>query len=267
MGGDRRVCDRARGSAAHLRPDPADHGDRRPRDRPGCQVRGGLRVAAAQRPGHRRRAGRHRPAGDRDTAGPPSGTPSGKPITPLRGHGQGRRLQAGRRRVRPGPAGGRHRLPAVPQGAGARAGVTQRPAVGGARGRAPCPAGLRGRGRGRAHAAAARPGPGRSRSLRAGLRAPGGDDAGPAEFRLQRRRAPPDMGCGRPAARPQGHAPEPDRGSHPAHRRRPGHAARPRRRRRRSQRPADPPGRGPAPRRARPCRRPGPRRRPGGGRR
>ena len=80
-----------------------------------------------------------------------------------------RRLPAGRRRVRPGPAGGRRRLPAVPAGAGARAGVTQRPAVGGARGRAPGPAVLRGRGRGRAHAAAARRGPGRSRSLRAGL--------------------------------------------------------------------------------------------------
>ena len=74
-----------------------------------------------------------------------------------------------RRRVRPGPAGGRRRLPAVPAGAGARAGVTQRPAVGGARGRAPGPAVLCGRGRGRAHAAAARRGPGRSRSLRAGL--------------------------------------------------------------------------------------------------
>ena len=68
-----------------------------------------------------------------------------------------------------GPAGGRRCLPAVPEGAGARAGVPQRPADRGARGRAPGPAVLRGRGRGRAHAPAARRGPGRSRSLRAGL--------------------------------------------------------------------------------------------------
>ena len=181
VGGDRRVRDRAGGSVAHLRAEPADHGARRPRDRPRRQVRRGLRVAAARRPRDRRRAGRRRPAGDRDTAGPPPGTPPGQPLTPLRGHSQGRRRQAGCRRVRPGPAGGRRLLPAVPEGAGARAGVTHRPAVGGPRGRAPGPAVLRGRGRGRAHAAAARRGPGRSRSRRAGLRAPRGDDAGPAE--------------------------------------------------------------------------------------
>ena len=131
-------------------------------------------------------------------------------------------------------------------GCGCSAGVTQRTAVGGPRGRAPGPAVLRGRGRGRAHAAAARPDLGRSRSLRAGLRAPRGEAAGPAGYWLQRRRAQPDMGGGRPAACPQGHAPGPDCGSHPAHRRRPGHAARPGRWRRGSQRPADPPGRGPA---------------------
>ena len=89
-------------------------------------------------------------------------------------------------------------LPAVPQGAGARAGVTQRPAVGGPRGGAPGPAVLCGRGGGRAHASAARRGPGRSRSGRAGLRAPRGDGAGPAESRRQRRRAQPGLGCGRP---------------------------------------------------------------------
>jgi hypothetical protein len=69
-------------------------------------------------------------------------------------------------------ADGRRRLPAVPEGTAARAGVTQRSAVDGPRGRAPGPAVLRGRGRGRAHAAAARPGLRRSRGLRAGLRAP-----------------------------------------------------------------------------------------------
>ena len=169
VGGDRRVRDRAGGSVAHLRAEPADHGARGPRDRPRRQVRRGLRVAAARRSRDRRRAGRHRPAGDRDTAGPPPGTPPGKPLTPLRGHSQGRRRQAGCRRVRPGPAGSRRLLPAVPEGAGARAGVTHRAAVGGPRGRAPGPAVLRGRGGGRAHAAAARRGPGRSRSRRAGL--------------------------------------------------------------------------------------------------
>ena len=189
------------------------------------------------------------------------GNPSRRYAFTARGDGCG--LDVGR--VRPGPAGGRCHLPAVPEGAGARAGVTQRPAGGGSRGRAPGPAVLRGRRGGRAHAAAARRGPGRSRSLRAGLRAPRGHDAGPAESRLQRRRAQPDLGCGRPPARPQGHAPEPDRGSHPAHRRWPGHAARPGRRRCSSQRPADPPGPGPAPRRARAFRRAGPRRRLGGG--
>ena len=66
-------------SVAHLRADPADHGARRPRDRPRRQVRRGLGVAAARRPGDRRRAGRRRPAGDRDTAGPPPGTPPGQP--------------------------------------------------------------------------------------------------------------------------------------------------------------------------------------------
>ena len=169
VGGDRRVRDRAGGSVAHLRADPADHGARGPRDRPRRQVRRGLRVAAARRSGDRQRAGRRRPAGDRDTAGPPPGTPPGQPLAPLRGHSQGRRRQAGCRRVRPGPAGSRRLLPAVPEGAGARAGVTHRAAVGGPRGRAPGPAVLRGRGGGRAHAAAARRGPGRSRSRRAGL--------------------------------------------------------------------------------------------------
>ena len=69
--------------------------------------------------------------------------------------------QAGRRRVRPGPAGGRRDLPGVPLGPSAGAGTTQRSAVRGPRGRAPGAAVLRGGGRGRAHAAAARPGPGR----------------------------------------------------------------------------------------------------------
>ena len=169
VGGDRRVRDRAGGSVAHLRAEPADHGARGPRDRPRRPVRRGLRVAAARRSGDRRRAGHRRPAGDRDTAGPPPGTPPGQPLTPLRGHSQGRRRQAGCRRVRPGPAGSRRLLPAVPEGAGARAGLPQRAAVGGPRGRAPGPAVLRGRGGGRAHAAAARRGPGRSRSRRAGL--------------------------------------------------------------------------------------------------
>jgi hypothetical protein len=79
VGGDRRVCDRARGSVAHLRPDPADHGDRRPRDRTGRQVRRGLRVAAATRPGYRWRAGRRWPAGDRDPAGALPQIPAGNP--------------------------------------------------------------------------------------------------------------------------------------------------------------------------------------------
>ena len=59
------------------------------------------------------------------------------------------------------------------------------------------------------------------------------------------------------AARAPRHAPLADRRPHPADRRRPGHAARPGRRRRGRQRPAGPPGRGPAPSRARPLRRAG----------
>ena len=89
-----------------------------------------------------------------------------------------RRQPARRRRLRPGPAGGRRVLPGVPLGPAAGAGVAQRPAVRGPHGRAPGPAVLRGGGRGRAHAAAARPGPGRPRSRRARLRPPRGDHAG-----------------------------------------------------------------------------------------
>ena len=83
-------------------------------------------------------------------------------------------------------------------------------------------------------------------------RAPRRDDAGEAESRLQRRRTQSDMGRGRQAACPPGHAPRADRGPYPAHRRRRGHAARPGRRRRGRQRPADPPRPGSAHRRARP---------------
>ena len=56
VGGGRRVLGRARGSAAHAVADPADHGDRGPRDRPGGPVRRGLHLGAARRPGHRHRA-------------------------------------------------------------------------------------------------------------------------------------------------------------------------------------------------------------------
>ena len=78
VGGGRRVLRRARGRAAHADADPADHGDRGPRDRPGGPVRRGLHLGAARRPGHRLRAQSRRAAGPRDQAGPDSTAP-GRP--------------------------------------------------------------------------------------------------------------------------------------------------------------------------------------------
>ena len=109
---------------------------------------------------------------------------------------------AGHRGVRPGPAGGGHLLPDLPIGAAARAGVAQRPAVGGPGGRAPGAAVLRGRGRRRAHAAAARRHPRRPGSRRARLRAPRRDHAGPAQSRVQRRRAHAASGTRSPGCTP-----------------------------------------------------------------
>jgi len=263
VGGGRRVLRRARGRAAHADADAADHGDRGPRDRPGGPVFRGLHLGPARRPGHRLRAQGRRAAGPRDQAGPDQWHRGGR-VPSLRGDHCGR--CPGHRGVRPGPAGGGPVLPDLPLGAAARAGVARRPAVGGAGGRAPGAAVLRGRRRRRAHAAAAGPGPGRPRSRRARLRAPRRDHTGRAQPRVQRRGAQADLGRGGPAARPPGDPPGADRGPDPVHRGWPGHAARSRRRRRGSQRPADPPRRRPAPGRTLPLRRPGPHRPPRAGR-
>ena len=104
------------------------------------------------------------------------------------------RRPAGHHRLRPGPAGGRRLLPAVPVAPAARAGVARRAAVGGPDRGAPGAAVLRGRRRGRAHAPAARGGPGRTGSHRARLRSPRRDDAGRAESRVHRRRAAEHLG-------------------------------------------------------------------------
>ena len=158
VGGGRRVLGGARGRAAHAAADPADHGDRGPRDRPGGPVRRGLHLGAAWRPGHRHRAQSRRAAGPRDQADPDQRHRGGR-VPSLRGNHRGG--CAGHRGFRPGPAGGRAVLPDLPLGAAARAGVAQRPGIGRPGGRAPGAALLRGGRRRRAHAATARPGPGR----------------------------------------------------------------------------------------------------------
>ena len=81
--------------------------------------------------------------------GPPRPGCGGIPV--LRGDDAGRQ-PARRGGVRPGPAGGRHVLPAVPVDPGAWTGGAHRAAVARPHGRAQGPALLRGQGSGRAHA-------------------------------------------------------------------------------------------------------------------
>ena len=146
------------------------------------------------------------PAGNRDPAGPPPGK-RGHRVPPLRGDdaGTATRLDVVVYDRDQQAAGAVYRLYRSVRVLGQ---VSRNAPLSVERdGRAPGAAVLRGGGCGRAHAAAARPGPGRSRGRRARLRAPRRDDAGEAESRLQRRRTQSDMGRGRPAARPPGHAP------------------------------------------------------------
>ena len=171
VAGHRRLRPRAPGGDGHHPPVvPADPA-RRPHDRPRRPVRGGQPVAAAQRGGDRDRAEQRRPAADRDLPAPPGTSgPQAQPgrIASLRRDDEHRR-PARCHRLRPGPAGGRRLLPAVPVAAAAQPGLARRAAVGGPDRGAPGAAVLRGRRRGRAHARAARGGPGRTGSHRARL--------------------------------------------------------------------------------------------------